>query len=258
MEYRILHRLRIVHEYFNGPCTAFECSLTKRSAELCRQQALIFRKLAENEWAICCDERFSMLENEEERIELDLRLRDSLFSTYTDWDGFNPMASYSIDLPGEDSEHEASKEIKLKKQRRSIGSGFCSIRLRLNAAMVNSSLDDNPVSDTLMFRASQKSWEFLFFPRTNAMHRKDGSIALENTSTGACYETSEWEEYGLKCHRAVIEPAIPMRYAYGIRLRLVQFDDAQRKHILLSQVETPVPGRFPTLAKGMLRQVCYF
>lgn len=253
-----MYRLRIVHEYFTGACTAFECRLSKHSAEICQQQGLLFRRLAEDEWAICCDGQFAMLDKEEETIELDLSIRDPLFSSYTDWDGFNPMASYSIDLPGKGSEHEASKELKLKAQRRSIGSGFCSVRLRLNAAMVRSSQDNNPVSDTLMFRACQKAWEYILIPRSNTLHGKNGSIALENMSTGACYATSEWEEYGLKCHRAMIEPPIPMRNAYDIRLRLVQLDDAKRKRTILSKVETPVPGRFPSLAKGILRQVCYF
>ena len=43
--YRILYRLRVQHDYFEGrPCTAIGCRLTPQGIELARQRNLLFRQ----------------------------------------------------------------------------------------------------------------------------------------------------------------------------------------------------------------------
>lgn len=51
--YRILYRIRIGHDYFDGkPCPALQCRLTPQGEALAHRRGLLFRQTAPGEWTL--------------------------------------------------------------------------------------------------------------------------------------------------------------------------------------------------------------
>ena len=254
--YRILYRIKAVHDYFDGmPCTALQCRLTPQGAELARRRGLLFRQTAADEWTLLCQ---ANPDTANDVLTLSLSITDPAFTLYTMWDGLRPSADNALELPQQKEELDAATAIHLSGKRRSIGSSFCTVSLRLTEQMAQASETGQPMQTTLRFHAPEMRWEYLLVFREDGK-RPEGRLLLEDTTGKVTFSSfEESEAYGRKALRTVSEGAIPMRRTYGCKLRLTAHEDGRQRRVLLPEVSPPEPGRFHDTERGMLRQVCYY
>ena len=219
--YSILYRIRATHDYFDGkPCPSLQCRLTPQGEALAHRRGLLFRQTAVGEWTLLSDN----LPAEDDVLTLDLFLTDPAFMLYTAWQGFQPSAAYGLELPAAEEETDAATVIRPTDKKRGIGSGFCTVTLRMTKELLEAAKAGKPMQAVLCFRSAFK----------------------------------ECETYGQIALRTVSRSRIPMRQSYGCKLRLTAQDEGRQKRILLKQVPPPQPGQFADAGKGILRQVCYY
>lgn len=256
--YRILYRLRVQHDYFEGrPCTAIGCRLTPQGIELARQRNLLFRQTAADEWAVLYDCNGAKFNRDDEILSLELYLADPDFTLYTEWKDFCPSDAYELELPVTETETNAAKAILPSDKRRKIGSGFCSVSLHLANAMQPASDGNEPGQAVLHFRSRKVKWEYIFFQR-NGNSIPETELKLEDANKQIVFpDLQPTTAYGRKGMSVITKEAIPMRAAYGSRLRLVWQEENKPKRIVLANIGPPVPGRFVT-GKGLIRQICYY
>ncbi len=257
--YRTLYRLRVQHDYFEGrPCDAIGCRLSPQGTELARQRHLLFRRTAADEWAVAYDCNGAAFSEEGDTLTLELYLADPNFTLYTAWQEFRPSDAYELELPGTEPETDAAKAIQPSDKRRKIGSGFCSVSLRLTNEMRQKASENRFVQTVLHFHARSVKWEYIFF-RRNAGNIPENGLKLEDENQEIVFgELKPITAYGREGMVATTETAIPMRASYRCRLRLkVQTDGRQQKRILLSRISPPEPGRYQSGQDGIIRQVCY-
>lgn len=186
--YQTLYRLRVQHDYFEGrSCDAVGCRLSPQGVELARQRNLLLRQTAADEWAVIYDCNGAEFSAEGDILTLELYLADYHFMLYTQWQDFCPSDAYELELPGTEVEMDATKAIRPSEKRRGIGSGFCSVSLRLTNDMRQKSSGKEKDSTTLeeqmnVFFKGVGS-EFLsygaaYFPRLNT------SVLSERDLTG--------------------------------------------------------------------------
>lgn len=253
--YRTLYRIKIAHEYFGcHPCTALRCRLTPQGADLARRRDLLFRQTDEDEWALL----FRTAPAKDDILLLDFSVIDAAFTLYTAWDGFQPWASYELELPRKGACIEAASAIRPTNRKRNIGNGFCTLALRLTEEVVKTATDGKPQQATLCFRAPNARWEYLFIP-----HGRDGmkasSLRLEDAAGKMEFSAfRECEAYGREALRTTSRSRVPMRMTYDSRLRLTVQEEGRQKRILLPQVAPPEPGRYMDAPQGILRQICYY
>lgn len=254
--YRILYRIRIGHDYFNGkPCHALQCRLMPQGEVLAHRRGLLFRQTAPGEWMLLFRQA---PDTQNDVLSLDLSLSDPKFTLYTAWEGFHPSAAYSLNLPAAEEVVEAATAICPTGKKRAIGSGFCTLSLRLTTEMVKAAESGQPMQAVLHFKEASVQWEYIFIPRVeNTVH--PGLLQLDD-ATGKVQFTAfkECEAYGQKAWLTRSKSLIPMRSDYSCRLRLMAQNGGKQKRILLSQVAPPEPGRYMNMQRGILRQVCYY
>lgn len=253
--YRILYRIRVRHGYFdNGPCPALQCRLTPQGETLARRRGLLFRQTAPGEWTLLFRDRPA----EDDLLTLDLSVTDPAFTLYTAWDGFRPQAAYGLELPAAGETVEAAAAIRPSDRKRAIGSGFCTLSVRLTAEMTEAAEAGQPMLAELHFREAAARWEYLFIP-TGGNTVPPGQLQLEDTAGRVRFSAfRQCEAYGRQALRTLSDGHIPMRQAYGCKLRLTAQAGGKRKRVLLSHVAPPEPGRYTDAPRGILRQVCYY
>ena len=100
-------------------------------------------------------------------------------------------------------------------------------------------------------------WEYIFFQR-NGNSIPETELKLEDANKQIVFpDLQPTTAYGRKGMSVITKEAIPMRAAYGSKLRLVLQEESKPKRIVLANIEPPVPGRFVT-GKGLIRQICYY
>lgn len=166
--YRILYRIRVVHDYFgNKPCTAIQCRPAPRCESLMRRRDILFRQHGVDEWIWLYSKELP----EDDVLQADLFLTDSAFPLYTEWDGFQPSAAYRLELPLKEDTVEVDT-IHLSDRRRSAGSGFCSVLLRLTDRVLQAAEAGAPLQTILHFQTPAMQWEYIFIP-----HEEDETAA---------------------------------------------------------------------------------
>lgn len=255
--YQTLYRLRVQHDYFEGgPCVAVGCRLSPQGVELARQRNLLFHQTAADEWAVSYDCNGAEFSAEGDILTLELYLADPHFMLYTQWLDFCPSDAYELELPGTEVNMDVAKAIRASEKRRSIGSGFCTVSLRLTNDMRRTSPKDKPQLTVLHFHARRMKWEYIFFRRTGS-NISETELRLEDEKNIIAFkDLKPTTAYGNKGMSTTTKKAIPMRAVYASKLRLVQQEGGKPKRILLANVELPTPGRFVT--KDFIRQVCYY
>lgn len=254
--YRTLYRIKVEHDYFDGkPCTALQCHLTPQGEALARRRGLLFRQTAENEWTV--------LFNREPDTGLDtlilaLSIADTSFPLYTAWDDFRPSADYELELPQKTETLEAVTAIHASGRKRTIGSGFCTLHLRMTDEMLQVANAGTPMQTVLHFHAPKMRWEYLFIPR-NSEKLSASKIRLEEVAGKIEFTAfKECEAYGRKAWYSRSKGEIPMRLSYTCRLRVTAQEEGKPKRVLLPQVPPPETGTYMDTPKGILRQVCYY
>lgn len=253
--YRILYRIRVKHGYFdNGPCPALQCRLTPQGGTLARRRGLLFRQTAPGEWTLLFRDRPA----EDDLLTLDLSVADPAFTLYTAWDGFRPQAAYELELPAEEEAVEATAAIRPSDRKRAIGSGFCTLGVRLTAEMAEAAESGQPMQAELYFKEAAAQWEYLFIP-TGGNAVPPGQLQLEDTAGKVQFAAfRQCEAYGRQAVCTTSRSRVPMRMTYGCRLRLTVQEEGRQKRILLPQVAPPEPGRYMDAPQGILRQICYY
>lgn len=256
--YQTLYSLRVRHDYFEGrSCNAIGCCLSPQGAVLARQRGLLFRQTAADEWSVFYDCNGAEFNRDDEILMLELYLADPNFTLYTEWQDFCPSDSYELELPGTETGMNAANAILPSDKRRKIGSGFCSVSLHLANAMQPTSDGKKPGRAMLHFRSRRVKWEYIFF-RRNGNSIPEAELKLEDVNKQIVFpDLQPTTAYGRKGMVTTTEETIPMRAAYGSRLRLVRQESGKPKRILLASIEPPTPGRFVT-GEGVLRQVCHY
>lgn len=251
--YRILYRIKVAHDYFNtGPCGALVCRLTPQGEVLAKRRSLLFRQMAADEWMLLSH----VDPAEDDVLTLDLCMTDAHFPLYTEWNGFHPSTAYTLELSRQEADIEAATTILPSGKKWAIGSGICTISLRLTADMAEAAKEGKPMQATIHFRAPSMQWEYLFIPRSE---EPDTALRLEDTTgTVEFSDFKECEIYGRKAQRTVSKSPVPMRQAYGCKLRLVAQDKRKPQRTLLPYVPVPELGRFYDAEQGYLRQVYYY
>lgn len=255
--YLRLYRITVRHDYFgDSPCPSPRLRLSSEGEVLMHRRGMMFRKEAAGTWSLFFTEE---PDTDKDVLLLDLSISDPMFVLYTDWSGFRPTDSYELRLPASDEQFDATIAIAHTDRKRSIGSGFCTVALRLTEEMVQAARSGKPEEAVLQFHAPKKRWEYLFFPQTE--ESIDGKqLLLEDTTGSVTFRPfTRCKAYGREAWRTVSENLVAMRVSYGCRLRLTALrGNGKQKHILLSHVEPPQPERYASKDKEMLRQVCYF
>jgi len=254
-DYHILYRIKVVHDYFgNRPCTALQCRPTPQGWAPARRRGLLFRQTAEDEWTL-----FSYAAPAEgDVLTMDLSLADPAFPLYTAWEGFRPSAAYVLELPASAGTIEAAVAIRQADRKRGIGSGFCTVALRLTKEMQELAEAGTPQQALLHFPAPSARWEYLFVPRP-ASGMDASRLVLEDTAGTVEFSAFTVQSaYGREAYRTVSESPVPMRETYGCSLRLAERGEGKRRRVFLPCVDPPQPGRLLSEEKGILRQVCYY
>lgn len=255
--YRTLYRIKVEHDYFDGkPCTALQCRLTPQGEALARRRGLLFRQTAENEWRV--------LFNREPATGLDtlilaLSIADASFPLYTAWDDFRPSADYELELPQKTETLEAATAIHASGRKRAIGSGFCTLYLRMTNEMLQAANAGTPMQTVLRFHAPEVRWEYLFIPQQGREKLSASDVRLEEMEGKMEFTAfKECEAYGRKAWCSRSKGGIPMRLSYDCRLRITLQEKGKPKRVLLPQVPPPEMGAYMDAPKGILRQVCYY
>lgn len=255
--YLRLYRITVRHDYFGeSPCPSLRLRPSSEGEALLRQRGMMFREEAAETWSLFFTED---PDTDKDMLLLDLSIADPMFVLYTDWPAFRPADSYELRLPASEGQLDAAIAIAHKDRKRSIGSGFCTVALRLTEELVQAARSGKPEEAVLQFHAPKKRWEYLFFPQTE--ESIDGKqLLLEDTTGSVTFSPfTRCKAYGREAWRTVAENPVAMRASYGCRLRLTALrGNGKQKHVLLSHVELPQPGRYMSKDKKMLRQVCYF
>lgn len=254
--YRILYRIRIEHDYFDGkPCPALQCRLTPQGKALAHRRGLLFRQTASGEWTLLFRQE---PDTKKDELLLDLFIADPKFTLYTAWEGFQPSATYSLELPGKKEIIEAATAIQPTEKKRTIGSGFCTLHLRLTDELVKAAENGQPIQEILHFKESALQWEYLFIPN-GEQSVPPGQLKLEDAAGKVQFTAfKECKVYGRKAWLTRSESCIPMRETYPCKLRLTAQNGDRQKRVLLSQVKPPAPGCYMDAQQGILRQVCYY
>lgn len=254
--YRTLYRIKVEHDYFDGkPCTALQCRLTPQGEALARRRGLLFRQTAENEWTV--------LFNREPDTGLDtlilaLSITDTSFPLYTAWDDFRPSVDYELELPQKTETLEAATAIHASGRKRAIGSGFCTLHLRMTGEMLQAANSDTPMQTVLHFHAPKMRWEYLLISR-NSEKLSASKIRLEEVAGKMEFTAfKDCEAYGRTALCSRSKGEIPMRLSYTCRLRITAQEEGKPKRVLLPQVPPPGAGTYMDTPKGILRQVCYY
>lgn len=254
--YRKLYQISVKHEYFGEkPCPSLRLSLSRESEALMHRRAMLFCEMGIGSWMLLFNEE---PDTRNDVLHLELSVVDPQFALYTDWPGFKPSDRYELQLPTSEGLIDATSAIVHTDRKRSIGSGFCSVALRLNEKLVKAAQSGKPNEAVLQFHAPKKQWEYLFVPQGD--EEIDGKQLLLEDATGHIKfgPFTPYEAYGREAWRTVSENPIPMRDTYGCKLRLAaMLNNGKQKRILLSQIEPPQPGRYMDCRES-LRQVCYY
>lgn len=259
--YRSLYSIRVEHDYFDGNiCRAIRCRISPEGAELWRRRGLLFRQTAENEWTVVYDASGAGVDTACDTLLMELDIADPGFVLYTEWADFHPAAAYGLELPLKNESFDAAKVIRETAPKRSIGAGFCQIRIRMTEKLFAAAQKKMPMSCTLQFHAPAHRWEYLFFPHDGGKPEPE-KLRLEETGGRLTFPAFEMaDEYGLNGVRTASEEAVPMREHYAFRLRLTSATggDSRPRRVLLKHLQPPEPGRYLSPELDRLRQVCYY
>lgn len=259
--YYPLYRIIVKHEYFEGnPCSFLKCNLSPQGKWLARQRGLLFRQVTANEWVVLYDAEGAGVDAKNDVLELELSITDRKFMLYTDWKGFHPFYLYMLELPLPAEESDVVSAIRPAEGKRKIGSPFCMVRLHLTEKLIQSATAKTPEVCTLQFHAPKLYWEYVFVAHSKYHSGLAGDLLLEDTTGGIAFcPLYKAQAYGREVRRTKSVEAIPLRSAYGCRLRLVVKDEKSlTKRPLLMQVGPPEPGIFQSEETDCMRKVCYY
>lgn len=258
--YRTLYSLRVEHDYFDRlVCRSLVLRLTATGIDLCRRRGLLFRQTGLNEWVLLYDSSGAGVDTSSDCIETELCMVDPAFVLYTDWTALRPDNAYVLELPALSDAVEATEVIRESSEKRSIGSGFCTIRIVMTEKLFAAAQRGTPMTCTLRFRARQCKWEYLLI--SHNMSCLDSAQYLMEEQSGEITFTSfeKVNVYGKDALRTVSQEMIPMKEHYTCKLKVcLSAGETGRRQVLLKHVPFPVPGRFLDAEAGLLRQVCYF
>lgn len=254
--YRILYRIRIRHDYFNGqPCKSLECRLTDAGEALAFRRGLLFRETAPDEWALLFGQE---PDTENDVLFLNLVNTSSMLPIYTACEGWEPSANYELRLPASGETVEVFKTMRPTGKKRAIGSGFCTLFLRLTDEMLQAAKAGKPMQTVLHFEAAEAQWEFQFFHRENEP-LPSGQLVLEDRNGQLKFTAFEEQEIrGRKAWITRSESRIRMSRDYPYTLRLILYNEGTQKRVLLARVAPPEPGQYLDAPKGILRRICIF
>lgn len=253
--YRKLYQITVKHEYFGEkPCPSLKLTLSRESEAMMYRRGMLFRETGTGCWTLLFNEA---PDTDKDVLHLELSIADPNFALYTDLSGFKPSERYELQLPTSEGLIDATSALLHTDKKRSIGSGFCGMALRLNEKLVEAAQSGKPEEAVLQFHASKKQWEYLFIPQGD--EEIDGKqLQLEDATGNVKFSPfTRCEAYGREAWRTVSESPILMRDTYGCKLRLAaMLNNGKQKRILLSQIEAPQPGRYMDNPE-FLRQVVY-
>ena len=259
--YRPLYNIRIEHEYFDGNiCRAMQCRISPSGQALWHRRSLLFRQIGTNEWTILYDDAGAGVDTLSDVLALELVMTDPAFVLYTRWNGFHPSSAYRLELPAGQETLEATDAIVEQSVRRQIGTGFCTVLLRLTDKVFSAAKAGTPETARLLFHVPEYRWEYLFVSRGGEKFSPE-KLRLEESGgklTFGPFETAA--EYGREVLRTVSLERVPMREQYVFRLRLASATggDNRPRQVLLRNVALPKPGVFLSKDPELLRQLCYF
>ena len=244
--YRSLYSFRIEHEYFeDSNVNALMCSVLPSAQKLMAQRGLLFRQTDENEWTILYDTENADLDTESDIIEFGVLMSEPAFVFYTEWQNFNPMVAYQIDLPIGKSEVNATDVITEIGVKRSFGIPFCTIMIHLTEELWQAAKKDVPLKNTLIFKTPERFWEYVFICQNTNREISSEYLKLETDKEILTFRSFErTNEFGRNAFRTVSEKAVPMRERYDIKLNLIVTHDKEQKQYLLRNIEHPIPGQF--------------
>ena len=140
--YLRLYRITMRHDYFGeSPCPSLRLHLSSEGEVLMRRRRMIFREDAAGTWSLFFTEE---PDTEKDVMLLDLSIADPMFVLYTDWSGFCPTDSYDLRFPASEGQLDATAAIAHTDRKRSIGSGFCTVALRLTEELVQAAWSGKP------------------------------------------------------------------------------------------------------------------
>lgn len=254
--YRILYRIRIQHDYFKGrACENVLCLFAHAGEALAFRRKLLLRHTAPDEWTLLFDKD---PDTESDVLFLNLVNTSSMLPIYTACEGWEPSADYELRLPASSETVEVFKTMRPTGMKRAIGSGFCTLSLRLTDEMLQAAKAGKPMQTVLHFEAAEAQWEFQFFHRENEP-LPSGQLVLEDR-TGQLKFTA-FEEQEIRGRKAWItrsESRIRMSRDYPYALRLILYNEGTQKRVLLARVAPPEPGQYLDAPKGILRRIGIF
>lgn len=253
--YRILYRLRIDHDFFNGKkCAAIQCSVLPQGQELLKRRGMIFRQTDVNEWVLLY---LSDPDTENDVLMLNLALADSNFSCYTAWNEFRPSEAYVLNLPHDKKEIDAALLVQQSPIPRRIGQGFCTLHLHLTQKMVNDAVAGKPLTNVVHFFSPSVQWEYIFIPRTD--DSVNGTLKLHDETGKIDFTTfKKCEIYGQNAWRTQSCSPVPMHQIYGCKLRLLVQESGKQERELLSHVDPPSLCRYQSTSSNVMRQIYYY
>lgn len=257
--YQPLYILRIEHNYFDeNVCRAIRCYISPSVMNLWLRSALLFRQISMNEWAILYDSEYTSVDTHSDLLLLEMEITDSTFMLYTQWNGFHPNSAYALELSPTEDVVDAVQVVTEIGSKRTTGSGFCQIRLKVTDDIYLAARDGKPKTCTLKFHALEYRWEYLFILRKDETLSPDRFLLEEEKGRLHFKPFESVMEYGYNVLRTVSEEVVPLRERYDYRLALVSpTGNAGQKQIVQRHINLPELGRFFSAETALLRQVCY-
>lgn len=261
-DFRILLRMRISHEYFEGKghgCLSVR--LGKEMSVLLRNRQMIFRQESADSWILLGNVSGNGVDGESDRLVFEVVVNDPFFLYYTKWEGYDGKGCYELEMPVESRMLDTVKEVKAGTGREKKAGVLFSGQFRLSDRMYEVGREGRYAEVVLAFGSKEVFWEYILVPRKEA----DVCLSLRLVEQGErlLFSVPEKGKSGFTDYpiwRCVSQTPVKMKWCYPYQLDLVEMirEEPEIRRKVLKCIGLPVPGQFHDAAGDYLRKVVYF
>lgn len=244
-QYAVLFTLRIEHGYYRDKkCRDIEVRISRQSERTRMNRKWIFKQVAVNEWQLF-GQPDDNNEAEEEKIELDLILKDHAFAGFTDLPGYCAGCMFEAEINAPDIEIKSGgsslvwRENGLTKQIGTIG-------MKPGPGLRHS---------VLAFFSRRLKWEYIFVARNGKADRK--LLLAEITGRLKFGDMEQSDFSGFPVWRCLTQEPVTLHESYDYVLRLFE-EKPMGRRLLCRELDFPRLGQYAVENTGLIRQVVYY
>lgn len=256
-EYKVLFRMRIRHEYFEGnESGCLGLRLRTQPVSLLKSRQMIFKQESADGWILLGNVNSGGVDEETDRLFFDFVVNDPGFLYYTHWEGYDAKGCYEMKLPSDSGVVRVAEEARVTEGKEKKAGVLFSGKLALSNRMY-----EEAIEVMLDFNSKEVYWEYILVPRKSEhlalklrLAEQDGKLLF---TVPVKAEADFMDKPVLKC---VSQAVIKMKSSYPYQLDLIEIirEDPGIKRKVIKGISHPVPGQFHDLRGNNLRQIVYF